>query len=71
MRARVPVIAIAGLLAGAASPAVAELGRCKREALEAPLCGSSKGAALVVRDTVSRTRNSRWPGAIRTRTLAR
>jgi hypothetical protein len=53
MRARVPALAIAGLFAGAALPAMAELGPCKRDARETPLCGSGKGAARVVRDTVS------------------
>lgn len=53
MRARLPALAIASLLAGAALPAVAELGPCKRDARETPLCGSGKGAARVVRDTVS------------------
>ena len=53
MRATVPALAIAGLLAGAALPAMAELGPCKRDARETPLCGSGKGAARVVRNTMS------------------
>ena len=53
MRARVTALAIAGLLVGVALPAMAELGPCMRDAREAPLCGSGKGAARVVRDTVS------------------
>ena len=53
MRATVPALAIAGLLAGAAFPAMAELGPCKRDARETPLCGSGKGAARVVRNTMS------------------
>ena len=44
---------ITGLLVCAALPAMAELGPCKRDARETPLCGSGKGAARVVRDTVS------------------
>ena len=53
MRARVAALAISGLLVGAALPAMAELGPCKPDARETPLCGSGKGAARVVRDTVS------------------
>jgi hypothetical protein len=53
MRATVSAVAIAGLLAGAALPVRAELGPCKRDAQELPLCGSGKGAARVVRNTVS------------------
>ena len=53
MRATVPALAIAGLLAGAAFPAMAELGPYKRDARETPLCGSGKGAARVVRNTMS------------------
>jgi hypothetical protein len=53
MRAIVPALAIAGSLAGAVLPAMAELGPCKRDARETPVCGSGKGAARVVRDTVS------------------
>ena len=34
MRATVPALAIAGLLAGAALPVMAELGPCKRDAQE-------------------------------------
>jgi hypothetical protein len=32
---------------------MAELGPCKRDARETPLCGSGKGAARVIRDTMS------------------
>ena len=53
MRAKVTALSIAGLLVGAALPAMAELGPCRRDARETPLCGSGKGAARVVRDTVS------------------
>jgi hypothetical protein len=34
MQARIPALAIAGLLVGAALPAMAELGPCKRDARE-------------------------------------
>jgi hypothetical protein len=53
MRATVSAVAIAGLLAVAALPVRAELGPCKRDAQELPLCGSGKGAARVVRNTMS------------------
>jgi hypothetical protein len=54
MRAKVPALAFTGLFfAGAAFPAMAELGPCKRDARETLLCGTGKGAARVVRDTVS------------------
>ena len=52
MRETLPALAIAGLLASAL-PTMAELGPCKRDARETPLCGSGKGAARVIRDTVS------------------
>jgi hypothetical protein len=53
MRATIRAVAIATLFAGAALPAMAELGPCKRDARETPLCGSGKGAARVVRNTMS------------------
>ena len=53
MRATIPALAIATLFAGTALPAMAELGPCKRDARETPLCGSGKGAARVVRNTMS------------------
>ena len=53
MRAIASALAIAGLLAGSALPARAELGPCKPDAQATPLCGSGKGAARVVRDTMS------------------
>ena len=52
MRARVSALS-AGLLVAAALPAMAELGPCKRDARETPLCGSGTGAARVIRNTVS------------------
>ena len=42
MRATIPALAIATLFAGAALPAMAELGPCKGDAQETPLCGSGK-----------------------------
>jgi hypothetical protein len=53
MRATIRALAIATLFARTALPAMAELGPCKRDARETPLCGSGKGAARVVRDTIS------------------
>ena len=50
MRVTIPTLTIAALLAGGL-PALAEIGPCK--AARDPLCGSGKGAARVVRDTVS------------------
>ena len=52
MRVTIPALAIATLLGGGL-PAVAELGPCKADAQETPLCGSGKGAARVVHDTIS------------------
>ena len=52
MRARVPALAIAGLLIRATLPAIAELGPCKPAARETPLCGSGRRCAGF-RDTVS------------------
>lgn len=49
---RATALAIAALLA-AALPARAELGPCKPDAQATPLCGSGKGAARVVRNTMS------------------
>jgi hypothetical protein len=53
MRATVRALAFAGLFVGAALPAMAELGPCKGDTRETPLCGSGKGAARVVRITMS------------------
>src|SRR5262250_1775743 len=53
MRATIRALAIAILFAGVALPATAELGPCKRDAQETPLCGAGKGAARVVRNTMS------------------
>jgi hypothetical protein len=52
MRVTIPALAIATLLGGGL-PAVAELGPCKADAQQTPLCGSGKGAARVVADTIS------------------
>lgn len=52
MRATVPVLAIACLF-GSGLSAFAELGPCKPDARETPLCGSGKGAARVVHNTIS------------------
>jgi hypothetical protein len=52
MRVTIPTLAIATLLGGGL-PAVAELGPCKADAQQMPLCGSGKGAARVVHDTIS------------------
>jgi hypothetical protein len=52
MRVTIPTLAIATLLGGGL-PAVAELGPCKADAQQTPLCGSGKGAARVVHDTIS------------------
>ena len=49
---RATALVIAALLAGSV-PAAAELGACKADAQETPLCGSGKGAARVVRNTMS------------------
>ena len=67
MRVTIPTLAIATLLGGGL-PAVAELGPCKADAQQTPLCGSGKGAARVVHDTISTDKKSRWPGVIPTRT---
>ena len=53
MRAIIRALAIATLFAGTAVPAMAELGPCKRDARETPLCSSGKGAARVIRNTMS------------------
>ncbi len=53
MRATVAAVAIAVLLAGAALAANTGLGHCKPDGEETPLCGSGKGAARVVRGTIS------------------
>jgi hypothetical protein len=50
---RATAFALAALLAASISPAFAELGPCKAEAQERPLCGSGKGAARVVEKTIS------------------
>jgi hypothetical protein len=52
MRVTFPALAIAALVGGGL-PAVAELGPCKADAQQMPLCGSGKGAARVVHDTTS------------------
>ena len=52
MRVTTPTLALAILLGGGL-PAVAELGPCKADARQTPLCGSGKGAARVVHDTIS------------------
>ena len=52
MRVTIPTLVIATLLGGGL-PAVAELGPCKADAQQMPLCGSGKGAARVVHDTIS------------------
>lgn len=49
---RATALAIAAWLATTA-PAAAELGACKADAQETPLCGSGKGAARVVANTIS------------------
>ena len=49
---RATVLAIAALLIGGL-PASAELGPCKPDGQDTPLCGSGKGAARVVANTVS------------------
>ena len=67
MRITIPTLVIATLLGGGL-PAVAELGPCKADARQMPLCGSGKGAARVVHDTISTDKKSRWPGVIPTRT---
>jgi hypothetical protein len=53
MRVTIPALALAVLLASSALPAMAELGPCKADGQDTPLCGSGKGAARVVEDTIS------------------